>query len=390
MENDKLPFKVGQLAEAKSFETGYRGAWFRCKIHKIDGSNGYIRHALEYIDFPDEKKRWTKIYQLPSGKKKKRVGMQLIMRPQYPYRYNEIQIPVVGMIMEATADRITEVTVSVDDTWKVGDLVDWWSDDCYWSGSLTQLLGKGKATITLLQSPEGEGGSYEVYCKDLRPSLDWSPEDGWRVPTSKEGDNCISFDRLIQQFKQGKNNTKKADVGLLTYDIHSMEVSNDVENKAGSPVNASLSSHISANSISASDKSDPRKTGNMWEPLSITVPKMVTETPEGNGLDMRDSSIGKPSLSDSVSSSHMKKYASAETAVHTAGKDLYDSAGSMKKLKTGGSIPLNIMFSEILDLEELANKVQWLKDILEFGVPLSNGVKPPWKFVEHRASSTPK
>lgn len=173
------------------------------------------------------------------------------------------------------------------------------------------------------------------------------------------------------------------------------EVSNDVENKAGSPVNASLSSNISANSIPASDKSDPRKTGNMWEPLSITVPKAVTETPEGNGLDMRDSSIGKPSLSDSVSSSHMEKYASAETAVHTAGEDLYNSAGSMKKLKTGGSIPLNIMFSDslhaaILDLEELANKVQWLKDILEFGIPLSNDVKPPWKFVDHRASSTPK
>ena len=30
MENpDLLPFKVGQLAEAKSFEKGYRGAWFR-------------------------------------------------------------------------------------------------------------------------------------------------------------------------------------------------------------------------------------------------------------------------------------------------------------------------------------------------------------------------
>lgn len=74
------------------------------------------------------------------------------MRPQYPCRYNEIQIPAVGMITEATVDRITEVTISVDDLWKVGDLVDWWTDSCYWSGSLTQLLGNGKAKVILLSN----------------------------------------------------------------------------------------------------------------------------------------------------------------------------------------------------------------------------------------------
>ena len=30
--HDYLPFKVGQLAEAKSFLQGFRGAWFRCKV----------------------------------------------------------------------------------------------------------------------------------------------------------------------------------------------------------------------------------------------------------------------------------------------------------------------------------------------------------------------
>lgn len=28
----RLPFKVGQEAEARSFITGFRGAWFRCKV----------------------------------------------------------------------------------------------------------------------------------------------------------------------------------------------------------------------------------------------------------------------------------------------------------------------------------------------------------------------
>ncbi|KAM7489370.1 hypothetical protein LguiB_026854 [Lonicera macranthoides] len=44
----------------------------------------------------------------------------------------------------------------------------------------------------------------------------------------------------------------------------------------------------------------------------------------------------------------------------------------------------------IFDLEEPVNKVKWLKSILDFGIPLPNDVRPPWKFVEHLASSTSK
>lgn len=28
----QLPFKVGQSAEARSFQSGFRSAWFRCKV----------------------------------------------------------------------------------------------------------------------------------------------------------------------------------------------------------------------------------------------------------------------------------------------------------------------------------------------------------------------
>lgn len=38
--------------------------------------------------------------------------------------------------------------------------------------------------IDLLPQPMGEGLSYEVSFQDLRPSLDWSPEAGWRVLTT--------------------------------------------------------------------------------------------------------------------------------------------------------------------------------------------------------------
>lgn len=28
----QLPFKVGQSAESRSFQSGFRSAWFRCKV----------------------------------------------------------------------------------------------------------------------------------------------------------------------------------------------------------------------------------------------------------------------------------------------------------------------------------------------------------------------
>lgn len=31
----RLPFKIGQVVEAKSFSQGYRGAWFECKVRYL-------------------------------------------------------------------------------------------------------------------------------------------------------------------------------------------------------------------------------------------------------------------------------------------------------------------------------------------------------------------
>uniref|UniRef100_A0A5B6YYU9 Agenet domain-containing protein n=1 Tax=Davidia involucrata TaxID=16924 RepID=A0A5B6YYU9_DAVIN len=375
------PFKVGQLAESRSFQSGFRGAWFRCKIKEISWKKGHNGHALEFFDFPDEKINWTKLYQVPPiyGKKKE-TKRQLMVRPQYPPICHEKQMPRVNTN--------SEVTVIVDGVWKVGDLVDWWTDGCYWSGRVTQILGNNKVQIELPPPPVGEGAIYEVFCKDLRPSLDWSPEHGWTVPTPMEGENCRRCARLIQPVNQG---------GLLNLEIHTIdEGAKDVQATAGASFDASVSSHISANSLPASDKSKHSLTMEMpKQPLNITVSKDATQTPETNmDLDMGDNGIGKTSWSDSVSSSHVRD-ASAETAGHTAGEEQYYCSGSSKKMRTGGSISLNSMCSDtleaaILDLEELANRVKWLKGILEFGIPLSNAVKPSWKFEEHRASSTPK
>lgn len=383
---DLLPFKVGQLAEAKSFMKGFRGAWFRCKIHEIVVKNGHISHALEYIDFPDEKMKvkWTRIYQVSvwikiKGKEKER---QLMVRPQYPCTYDEINLPLV--------EGITKLSVETDDVWKVGDLVDWLTDGCFWTGRLTQIFNDGNAEVTLIPPPVGEGRVYKVSCKDLRPSLDWSPEYGWRAPSLQEDESSYNYARLIQQLKQGINNTGAPAAGRMKCDIdYKDEGSKDVDDKTVSPIHASISSHNSANSLRASKKSDSRKIRDMTGVSGSIVPK----TRRLEDLEMRNSGLEKPSLSDSVCSSHIK-CASTETAVHTAPEDLDNSEGA-KKVKTGGSPPLNIKVSDsldpvLMDLEELANKIQWLKGILDFGIPSPNGTTPSWKLVEHRGSSTPK
>ncbi|XP_057806546.1 uncharacterized protein LOC131021390 isoform X5 [Salvia miltiorrhiza] len=208
MEN--IPFKVGQLAELRSFCSGYRGAWFRCKIREITKRKGILHHLLEYYDYPDEKLRWTKLYQIPlhgkgNTKEKRR---ELILRPQYPTLYNEKQMPHVS--------EISEVIVIVCDSWKVGDLVDWMNSGCLWCGRISQVFDDQEAQIELRPPPHGEGLSYRVLLKDLRPSLDWSTAHGWTLPTQEDGTGhpCA---RLIKPINQGYSSSTPSRCGEDTY-----------------------------------------------------------------------------------------------------------------------------------------------------------------------------
>ncbi|KAK4405833.1 hypothetical protein Sango_0589800 [Sesamum angolense] len=186
---------------------------YRWSIRDVTKRKGHIGHVLEYYDFPDEKLKWTKLYQrVPQNHvgKAKEKHRELMLRPCYPPIYNQKQVPQVS--------EISEVAVIVDDSWKVGDLVDWWTTDCYWSGRITKLLADDKAEIELHPPPLGEGSSYEIHLKDIRPSLDWSPQCGWTVP-NQEGDTGRACARLIKPVNQGCQMKARAQSTLHSCDL---------------------------------------------------------------------------------------------------------------------------------------------------------------------------
>ncbi|KAG5554449.1 hypothetical protein RHGRI_012097 [Rhododendron griersonianum] len=329
------------------------------------------------------------------SKEKKR---QLMVRPRYPPICHESQLPC--------AEAISEETVVINGAWKVGDLVDWWNASAQWSGRVAQILSNDRVQVDMANEgavidyllvvgpfsacqpseielpppPVGEGSCYEVSCNDLRPSLDWSPDYGWSVPTSKEGEDVICA-RIIKPENQGKNSSSLYICSLKFEDIHAatglpkLEIDamdegiKDVQATRVSSCDASFSSQISSNS------------------LPPTYSKGARERPEEHtGLGIGDSTIGKTSSSASVSTSYVRD-TSTETAALPAEEDQSYCSGPSMKMRTSENISLNAVYSDtleasIIDLEELVNKVKWLKGILELGAPLSNAGRPPWKFME--------
>jgi hypothetical protein len=97
--------------------------------------------ALTIILFMNVELNWTKLYQYPKPRLKN-TGRQLMVRPYFPSVYLESKLSEIKTI--------SEVVVVVNDVWKVGDFVDWWTDGCYWSGRLSKELGNDKYQVTCL------------------------------------------------------------------------------------------------------------------------------------------------------------------------------------------------------------------------------------------------
>lgn len=86
---------------------------------------------------------WIKLYQKPLTNigKSKGLNKELMLRPSFPTFSRESE--------KLDVNAISEMTVIVNNTWKVGDLVDWYTDGCYWSGTVTKLLGNDKVQVIL-------------------------------------------------------------------------------------------------------------------------------------------------------------------------------------------------------------------------------------------------
>ncbi|CAA2988627.1 Hypothetical predicted protein [Olea europaea subsp. europaea] len=311
-------------------------------------------------------------YQVPvpyRGIEKKKQRM-LMIRPSYPPMYHENEVPCLS--------DISEVAVIVNDAWKVGDLVEWWTNDCYWSGRIKQLVGDDKAMIEFPKPPLGEGTPDEkASLKDLRPSLDWSPEYGWILPTPGGEKTAHPWARLIKSGDQGQE----------------LEAGDKKDKKTESSPNESISSHTSVITLAVSDELKGNEMGGLHElSLGNRVSKELDTQETSIALDGGDSSTRKTCLSDTDSGLHMRETL-AEPRTEVAKGDPYCSSCPLKKYPAGGGMNSNSMGSKtlestILDLEELVNKVKWLKSILNNGIPSSDAARPQWKVVEHIASSS--
>ncbi|KAG2262238.1 hypothetical protein Bca4012_013113 [Brassica carinata] len=163
MSQTYLPFKDGQTVEVRSFEHGFRGAWFRCKIVRIYKVEGKLYYSLKYLDYENEEIHEQQVFQRFEDEEKE----FLMVRPSYP-----------------SVHKIKADQELARGSWKVGDFVDWHKDDCYWSGTVSAIKNNGALKVELYPPPRGEGDTCNALSKDLRPSLEWSLEDGWTSPST--------------------------------------------------------------------------------------------------------------------------------------------------------------------------------------------------------------
>lgn len=369
--DDHLPFEVGQRIEARSFIQGYRGAWFRSQIKQMRWKNGYKQYLLKYFDFPDEKEKWTKLYQVSPYRKRGEPNRLLMVRPQYPTIYHESQMPDINSIQE--------VIVVITGGWSVGDLVDWLTDDCYWSGKLTKLLGDGKAEMDLLPQPMGEGLSYEVSFRDLRPSLDWSPEDGWRVVTATVGGKYHQCARLICPVVQADGDSSGIQMAsvLRTNDSH-------VEDRL--PSAQTLSSHVSMKSSAALGKT-------VGTSEVLDKPSRLMGKTGGNMDLVQEVNVSEKMILVEKKSSLLDSGGLPKIVDHVTEEDLSNSCCPLKKLRTSRGNALDFkpdtLENALLGLEEILNNIKWLKGLVGVRRP-SDERQHSWKFIENRVPSMQK
>ncbi|KAI3973177.1 hypothetical protein MKX01_020912 [Papaver californicum] len=313
-------FKVGQQVEAKSFEEGYRGAWFRCKKSKE------LTVALDCLDYNDYKNYWISLYE---------YHQHLMLRPSYPQIYHQSQ-------MTDTCEGLETVGI-VDGTWEVGDMVDWFRNGCYWSGWITQVLdeknvevGKNFRRCVCLILPKSPGKA--------RKNATGSSESSSYVSSHT---SAGSMPQELPIDPSGRENLKQASV---------------IEIKSSSADPPELSSHsLESHSINLLNK---QKTNSSSINNDGAEESSWSDSVSSRGGDNCETVLPRNNVAsrdqpDSCGSS--KRMRQCETEVN--------------------STPSDTIESSVLGLQELVNRVRLLKGLLDYGSGFSNAMKPSWKIM---------
>ncbi|CAL1400290.1 unnamed protein product [Linum trigynum] len=205
--------------------------------------------------------------------------------------------------------------------------------------------------------------------------------------------NCQHCARLIKSLNparvQGVHEGEDS-VHWASADGRLQEARDNIQTTDDSGPSASF---VSASSLPPLGRSEQQPEG----PLGSGVSQKVQNTGKNSDTDVANSDASKTSSLDSVPIPRVRDASTLEAGLTQGnGHPDYGAFKSIsKKLKTDGSFSLNSMCPDkaevaVFDLEELVNQIKWIKRILEVGMPLTDPVRPSWKFLEHEAPSIPK
>ncbi|CAO2203565.1 unnamed protein product [Urochloa humidicola] len=294
----------------------------------------------------------------------------IMIRPTFPQWYLEHEKP----------DELPKANVVaiVRSPWKVGDLVEWWYTDCYWTGKIVELVGDDKVKIALHEEPIGEGGYYDADCKDLRPALDWTLEKGWSVPLSQENGKSWYTAQLIIQSTDSGSSSSDEDIEQSCDDEEVQKFLNGASDDpaeamgTGAKLLANVSDEIFVN------QGDGKKESLKCLNGASDMPQEVTDL-KGELLPNQYGHC----CTKSETTSHIAKRGESPEAI----SDGQSSPISLKHRKTSSGnisveVPPETVDDTIMELEKVANKISRLENLLiPVGSP-SKVAKPSWKFQE--------
>jgi len=218
-----------------------------------------------------------------------------MIRPSFPKWYFVHEVP------EQLPN--SDVTAIVDETWKIGDLVDWLTEGCYWSATITKLLNEDLVEVELPAPPIGEGQCYQANCSDLRPTLEWSLAKGWTVPLSQANGKGWHAARLLQHYKS-ESDDENDDNDSWDARKPLCRASNTPEEAPGPIATNSASSHIYQKDTTVTSTEDlkPSSTSKSPDPSHDAQAAATSSQTAGIGISIKQEPVIGVSIKQEESS----------------------------------------------------------------------------------------